>query len=815
MRSLLLLSVTSALLPCAAAQERPQSGPDRVGAHNPSITTVPTGRDETFPTAATVPTAAISGESVLIPIHTQDPDPVGGAYGIWAAGTKYKVSFHGDMTFVPYLGADYPHNQPFAWRTTAVRHGDEALLRNGETCERQQGQLQYRYQYGRFTEVYDVRAEGLEQSFVVPRPAAGGGDLVVEGRIDTGLRAGAKGAAHQALQFVDEQGQMILTYGEAYAIDAAGRKTGITTQLADDRITLTVPATWLADATWPVTIDPILTPVLLDWGTGRESVDICRDDTANDRMYVFIRAASTTDKDVYARIVEDDYSAGTYVFNDLNTTWSHQQIRVATADSPPKYCVVFDRDFTSSSQSAIRYHVHDSGDLTLSTTVAFLTWSSSIQDWRPAVGGTLLGSLGDKMLIVYQRDAGTTLVNTANSEVWGSVIDITGTSPVAGTPFRINPLSSGDRDQERPAVNKQATPVTNTVWMCVWQEYWNANPTLPDDWDTAGRLVDATGAVSTGAWFTQHAANDTHHQLGPVVAGANGRYCVAYALGDKTIINFKTSAINGTSVNAERLNWPNFNGNATKFNETTLWGPHADRRWRVGGIAYDSNSDSHWALSSLSDTVYSGTGNVYLDRVGYNGAGLESATLFAAPVNFNGDPGGVVFDDDSIEMATAWIQNDTTATPQSTGVGPHDIFATSFTYPAPSSAPTMSGTSCSSVTVGWTPTATSSGQQIGSEFTRVTFSGAPANSAHFMAVSLAPINVLLINPAVGNGCRLLVDNGANLLGFMPLTVGSSGSMALPLPEWLPTMTLYFQDWYLDPAQNLFFSTQRLSVPIRK
>ncbi len=816
MRTFLLLSIAGTLLPHVPAQAEPQNGPDHVGVRRPVQNAPrPMVRDE-IPTAApTVGTQAMTTEPVLIPIHSQEADPIGGAYGIWAAGTKYKVSFHGDMTFVPYLGADYPHNQPLSWHTTAVRHGDEQLLGSAETCQRQQGQLQYRYQFGRFTEIYDVRAEGLEQSFVITRPAAGGGDLVVEGRIDTALRATATGAAHQALQFVDEQGQLIMTYGEAYAIDAHGRKTNITTHLSGDKITLTVPATWLTDATWPVTVDPILTPVLLDWGTGRESVDICRDDSANDRMYVFIRAASTTDKDVYARIVEDDYNTGTYVFNDLNTSWSHRQIRVAAADSPQKYCAVFDRDFTSSNTSAIRYHVHDSGDLTLSTTVSFLAWTSSIQDWRADVGGTSLGSLGDQMLVVYQRDAGTTFTNTNNSEIWGSVIDITGTTPTSSTPFQINAVSSGDRDQERPAVNKQATPSSNTVWMCVWQEYWNANPTLPDDWDTAGRLVDAAGAVSAASWFTLHAANDTHHQLGPVVAGASGRYCVAYALGDKTLINFKTSVINGTSVNAERLDWSNFNGTATKFDETTLWGPHNDRRWRVGGIAYDNNSDSHWALSSLSDAVYSGTGSVYLDRVGYNGAGLEYATLFAAPANFNGDPGGVVFDDDNVEMATAWIQNDTTATPQTAGVGVHDIFATSFTYPTPIGAPTLSGTSCSSVSLSWSPSTFNSGQQIGSEFTSINYSGAPAASLHFVAVSLAATNALVINPSVGNGCRLLVDNGANFLGFMPLQIGTSGSSALPLPEWLPTMTLYFQDWYLDQNQNLFLSTQRLGVPITK
>ncbi len=56
-----------------------------------------------------------------VPIHTAPDDPIGGAYGTLAAGATYKVSFEGDMTFVPVLGADYPHNQPLSWRTTSFR----------------------------------------------------------------------------------------------------------------------------------------------------------------------------------------------------------------------------------------------------------------------------------------------------------------------------------------------------------------------------------------------------------------------------------------------------------------------------------------------------------------------------------------------------------------------------------------------------------------------------------------------------------------------------------------------------------------------
>ncbi|MCA8950103.1 MAG: hypothetical protein KDE27_11420, partial [Planctomycetes bacterium] len=70
------------------------------------------------------PTAIAAG--TCVPIHSAAPD-LGLEYGVWAAGDDYKVSFHGDMTFVPYLGAAYPHNQPWSWRTASVRCGEVEL----------------------------------------------------------------------------------------------------------------------------------------------------------------------------------------------------------------------------------------------------------------------------------------------------------------------------------------------------------------------------------------------------------------------------------------------------------------------------------------------------------------------------------------------------------------------------------------------------------------------------------------------------------------------------------------------------------------
>lgn len=814
--------VSSAFLITALAGSLVAQDPDAVRPGPRSTSNVPLlQRDEVQNPAAMTPSPQLDAAVALAlsrtPIHTQEADPIGGEYGIWAAGAKYKVGFAGDMMFVPYLGSAYPHNQPFSWHTTAVRLGTTELVGAQRQAERQQSSYQYRYQFGSVTEVYDVREDGLEQSFVLDRRPEGSGDLIVEGRVDTALRADNVGPAHRAIEFFDTEGRKILTYGEAYAIDAGGQKIAATTSFDGGMLRIQVDGAWLANASYPVVVDPLITPTLVDFGTLRESMDVCRDDTANQKMYVFIRTASATDKDTYAYILADDYSTGigSQVWNDITTSWSHDQIRVAAADAPQKYCAVFDRLFTAN-QSAIRCHVHDSGDLSLQTSVVFLSSNvGAYQDWRPDVGGTLLSSLGDKFLIVSQRDAGATLVNGATSEVWARTLDITAAAPVEGTPFLINAgTTQANADDERPAVNKQAAPssATNTTWVVVFQEYNNS--LTGDDWDAVGRQVNSLGAQTSTIWFPAAATDLTRprHQLGPVVAGASGRYLCAFAGGSLSLINFKTGLINGDSTEVERFNWPN-GGAIQHFEPTTLWGVHTDRRWRVGDVAYDSNTDSHWAVNSLSDRAFvtAATGSVYIDRLGYTGGRLEGATLYSPAAGFSGDLGGMVFDDDHDEMATVWAQNDLAAASTTAGAA-HEVYANNFSYPV-ATATSVAGIGCSTATPSW---GVYNSQQIGHEFGGVSVTGAPANALHFLLLSYGTQNVPVVNAAVWPGCRLLVQNaGPSFLGVMPLAIGSSIFVPLPLPEFLGSDTLYFQDWILDPANNFLFSTQRLNVPIIK
>jgi hypothetical protein len=142
----------------------------------------------------------------LIPLHTQEPDPEFGAYGLWAAGKNYKASFHDDFVFYTALGRGYPKNLPLRWTTESIVVGGTHAVLPAARPAPAHTAWRCELALGDVTEAYDIRPDGVEQTFVLARPLAGSGDLTITGRIATELRAAAVAAAHQGLTFHDARG---------------------------------------------------------------------------------------------------------------------------------------------------------------------------------------------------------------------------------------------------------------------------------------------------------------------------------------------------------------------------------------------------------------------------------------------------------------------------------------------------------------------------------------------------------------------------------------------------------------------------------
>ena len=102
---------------------------------------------------------------------------------------------------------------------------------------------------------YEARANAVEVTWVLPQAPAGAGPLVIESEL-SGLNYA--GATEQGLHFADADGVARVRVGPVTVVDAAGGRWNLAMAADGDRLRLEVPADLLAQATYPLAIDPAL-----------------------------------------------------------------------------------------------------------------------------------------------------------------------------------------------------------------------------------------------------------------------------------------------------------------------------------------------------------------------------------------------------------------------------------------------------------------------------------------------------------------------------------------------------------------------------
>ncbi|MCA8952273.1 MAG: hypothetical protein KDE27_22370, partial [Planctomycetes bacterium] len=569
-----------------------------------------------------------------VPIHSAEADPVGGAYGIWAAGSNYKTSFHGAMTFVPFCGRGVDENRTLSWRTESVRVG-EVELTSGIRGMRPVGDYRFEYDLGGVVEAYDVRAEGLEQTFVISRRPAAGGDLVVTGAIEGNVTATNREAMHGAVLFADATGNGVIGYGAATAFDALGNTVPVTTAVADGRIELRLAGSWLEQAVFPVVVDPLLSNQLFDVGNDAKDVDVYRDgeQLASNVWVVYSVYASATDVDIYVRRFLDGFSGpGATVFSDLTTTWNaqHGQLAGLGGSGAGKVITVFERDFASGDRR-VRWHTHRKNDATLSTGASSVPWQSGTSEWRPDVGGTKSSVPGTVALLVFQREPVSPFAETSNSQVVGLKIDtaISSNGAPVGSVFE---FAGSTTDEERPAVNQVSEGGIAFSWLVAWQSH---NNLASGKWDVvAQRIAGAFGSNGNA----RHVAYGSYHEVAPAVAGANGRYVVTYGL--RQPLTSKPSSDLATHIAAQRLDWGHGDVNGIRPHAESIVYSGGQNQQQNGAVGFDLETESHWVLTYARTT--SGSERLLASKIGYDGLETERRAAYDVP-GFQPAPGGVCY----------------------------------------------------------------------------------------------------------------------------------------------------------------------------
>ncbi len=200
---------------------------------------------------------------------------------LWGLGDGYRLELTDEyIEFTPAFGASAPRNYPVRFQLDSIRRGATTVLadpmRSAPTRDGNRATYAFRSpDHGVIQERWDVRPEGAELSFVLPKPVVGTGDLVVSLRLDTELLA-PEGTAHETLVLSGvPYGEV--TIGTVTAIDADGRRGAGSLRWHDGRLDLVVPATFVDHAAWPLVIDPLI--------GGRTSAGVSFDDYVPDVVY--------------------------------------------------------------------------------------------------------------------------------------------------------------------------------------------------------------------------------------------------------------------------------------------------------------------------------------------------------------------------------------------------------------------------------------------------------------------------------------------------------------------------------------------------
>jgi hypothetical protein len=256
-----------------------------------------------------------------------DHDPSG---ALWVRGSNWKACFdERGATFVPFFGSRAPRNFPISFELADAGVGGVPLPLHREGAVRRDGAV-VATERGALTEIYHLSLDAIEQRFVLREPVGAG---ALEISIAVSSELAWRALADGSFAFENEHGGV--RYGRAEAFDADGRRTPVESTWKDGRIVLSVPADFVAAATYPLTVDPIVAAVTLGnpqiVGSANNlwsNADIAYD--AGTDLYVFAmeHAYSATDHDIYVHAFDSSGAPlGRYEAIDYTTSkWTEPKI---------------------------------------------------------------------------------------------------------------------------------------------------------------------------------------------------------------------------------------------------------------------------------------------------------------------------------------------------------------------------------------------------------------------------------------------------------------------------------------------------------
>lgn len=686
--------------------------------------------------------AQLPTDQILVPIHSHEV-AIEASRGSWAAGPDYKARFDGGFRYFPVLGSNYPDNLPLAWQTGSVRIGTTDFL-GGKSEEVRVDDYRYEYRHARVVEAYEVRLDGVEQTFLIERLGESAGDLVVRGRISSPLTSPVREPAHKELEFRDSDRQTILRYGAATAIDADGRRFPMTSAYDGERIELRLNARLVNRARFPLLVDPIIgNDSAREAGrTANAAIRLPNATSSSDpAIQVYTRISSANDHDVFALLTDSTPTQlVALAWAEISTATSEEiaacaiddSQRIVIASELNRSCVIYSHDVNDTTFA--------SGPQTIIPSQAMIAYSN------PVLGGALSGTAATMVCEVGAN---------ANTRISAYRIDA---ATAAWTP--LGTLAADD-----PLIWERHPAITShgPDWIASWVVRDNAAT------DIVARKIFADGSFSS-LQVIRPASNNRY--AGVRIAGRNGHYVATYAQ--------SPLGIGAAAIRAQRFDWVS-TAPPVPIALSTL---HSGGTGYVNGdIAYDAYLSWQWAATYQRDIGLFGR-RVETARIGDVGAvvevrdihGVATEQPFAPSICFGGDRPGRFL-----------ITYATSATPSNA------VFGEPFRYPSECFQQINYGSSCNGIIPFAAPTIAGWPGFSVTQFVGPGFQGAAA-----CAVSLARTSVPLDRVGM-TGCTLLADPaaGAVLPGVIDAQGMARAGFSLGGP--MPFIGQFHMQWIFSAA----------------
>lgn len=334
---------------------------------------------------------------------------------MWAVGSTYKASFTpAGFTYIPRFGPNAPRNFPIAFALEEVTVGGRPLSLDAAAPTRQDNRVTFNR--GAIKESYDLALNSVEQTFTLnDRP--GPGDLVLRMSVQTELNATQ---GENRFTFTHDLGTV--AYSRAVVVDAASRRTEVATRLAAGAspeaampgsldamaIEIELPASLLADAAYPIVIDPVIATNTVESGFDDRYPDTAYDNFDETFRVVFEEQYSATDGDIYSYRI--DSTTGAVILGSLttidSTTFNWRRPKISCSVST--YMIVAEAGFAPS--RVIRGRTCSS---TSNATGSQFTIGDTVNypgdETHVDIGGLPYGPGGDGMLyVVWQNEYSAT-----------------------------------------------------------------------------------------------------------------------------------------------------------------------------------------------------------------------------------------------------------------------------------------------------------------------------------------------------------------------------------------------------------------------